>query len=126
MSGGLRRDLMAGGLCKYIDEIGYVCIKVHVSIHPTVLHYRYVDRGYESFEFRWPLRYNDSPGVFNIRFSQNNDVTATPNYAVIKHHLFCDRLSKFSELKLLNPRVGWPGPIDTSNVPSLFGVRRVS
>ena len=41
MSGGLCRDLMAGGLCKYMDEIGYVCYdKAHVSIHSVVLHYR--------------------------------------------------------------------------------------
>ena len=57
MSGGLCRGL-AGGLCKYVDEIG--------SVHP-------------GFEFRWPLRYNGSPDAFNIRLSKSNDVRATPN-----------------------------------------------
>ena len=40
MSGGLCREL-AGGLRKYVDEIGYVCYdKAQISIHPMVLHYR--------------------------------------------------------------------------------------
>ena len=40
MSGGLCREL-AGGLCKYVDEMGYVCYdKAQVSFHPMVLHYR--------------------------------------------------------------------------------------
>ena len=40
MSGGLCRGL-AGGPCKYVDEIGAVCYdKAHISIHPMVLHYR--------------------------------------------------------------------------------------
>ena len=40
MSGGLCREL-AGGLCKYVDEIGSVCYdKAEISIHPMVLHYR--------------------------------------------------------------------------------------
>ena len=31
---------MASGLCKYMDEIGYVCYdRAQVSIHPMVLHY---------------------------------------------------------------------------------------
>ena len=56
MLGGPCRDLMAGGLWKYMDEIGYACYdKAQVSIHPMV------------FEFRWPVIYNGSPGAFNIR-----------------------------------------------------------
>ena len=58
-----------------------------------VLHYRDED-GY--MKFRRPLMYNGAPGAFNIRHSKSNDVIATPNNNVIKHHPFCDRLSKFS------------------------------
>ena len=44
MSGRLCREL-AGGLCKYVDEIGSACYdKAQISIHPMVLHYRYEDR----------------------------------------------------------------------------------
>ena len=40
MSGGLCGGL-AGGLCKYVDEIDSVCYdKAQISIHPMVLHYR--------------------------------------------------------------------------------------
>ena len=40
MSGGLCREL-AGGLCKYVDEIGFVCYdKAQISIQLVVLHYR--------------------------------------------------------------------------------------
>ena len=46
MSGGLCRDLMAGGLCEYMDEIGSVCYdKAQIMIRPIVLHYR-VEDGY--------------------------------------------------------------------------------
>ena len=39
MSGRLCSEL-AGRLCNYMDEIGYVCYdKAHISIHSMVLHY---------------------------------------------------------------------------------------
>ena len=51
MSGGLCREL-AGGLCKYADDIGYVCYdKAHISIHPMVLHYIYEDGDMKGFCF---------------------------------------------------------------------------
>ena len=51
MSGGLCRGL-AGGLCKYVDEIGSVCYdKAQISIHPMVLHYREEDGYMKVFSF---------------------------------------------------------------------------
>ena len=48
MSGGLCRELRAGGLCKCMEEIGYVSYdKAQIRNRPMVLLYR--DDG---FEFR--------------------------------------------------------------------------
>ena len=43
---------MSGGLCKYVDETGYVCYdKAQISIHPMVLDYRDEDGYMKVFSF---------------------------------------------------------------------------
>ena len=90
MSGGLCREL-AGGLCKYVDETGSVCYdKGEINIHPIVLHYRDEDRYMKvlSFVGLSGIMAYSVPSTF--AFFKSNDVRATPNYAVIKHHFVTD------------------------------------
>ena len=76
---------MADGLCKYMDEIGSVCYdKAQIRIHPMALRYRDKDGDMKVTSF---------VGLSGIM------AHLVPNYAVIKHYPFCDRLSKFSVLK---------------------------